>query len=177
MKPLDHIPEAVLPAYRAIKEYYGDKKAERSQVPYINHIEEGLSVLWNTAGSTDLAMSAYCLHPILQSDEDFSRNFDGSLLKGIDPGAIILCVEYRRVANSYLSKNKKEDVVNPIHPQVKAMLVADKIQNYKDFMLHHAETHPRRRELFDYFHNWFEILQLDGEQVVNLLRLIGYGVK
>lgn len=41
------------------------------------------------------------------------------------------------------------------------MLVADKVQNYKDFSLYHADTHPRAKELERYFQNWFCRLNID----------------
>ena len=34
------------------------------------------------------------------------------------------------------------------------LLRADKVQNAKDFILHHRETHPRRVELARYFRTW-----------------------
>ena len=46
-------------------------------------------------------------------------------------------------------------------PEVRLMLIADKVQNYKDFMLHHFMTHKRSNQLYMYFHNWFTLLDID----------------
>jgi hypothetical protein len=39
--------------------------------------------------------------------------------------------------------------------------IADKIQNYKDFMLYHYGKHKRSNELYTYFHNWFKLLDVN----------------
>ena len=145
-------------AYNIISSFYGNQVAKRSQVPLINHIDEGLYIL-NKINSTDLVKDAYCLHPILQSDEMFNSNIKYDF-GGIDTSVIILTMEYRRVANSYLSKNKLEDFVGFSCQEVKEMLIADKVQNYKDFINYHYHTHERSNELFQYFHNWFVLLDI-----------------
>jgi len=156
--------------YLAIKEFYGDQKAERSGVPYINHIDEGLIVL-DLIGAAQISKEAYCLHPIFQADEALAAYCDPLSTKEnkgmhvinkhyIPCDAIILAMEYRRVANSYLSKNKREDLVSCPLPYVKEMLIADKVQNRKDFELYHKGTHPRSAELDTYFRNWMEILEI-----------------
>ena len=42
--------------------------------------------------------------------------------------------------------------------EVNTMLIADKIQNRKDFELYHEKTHERSIELKEYFSNWLERL-------------------
>ena len=54
-------------------------------------------------------------------------------------------------------------------PEVRDMLIADKIQNYKDFLFYHKGTHPRSRELEEYFKNWFGILGIDFVAVARLV--------
>lgn len=154
-------------AYELIKDFYGQQRAKRSQVPLINHIDEGLKVL-NHIGASEITKAAYCLHPILQSDEAFLQNksFDFS---GIETESIILAMEYRATANSYLSKNKPEDFKGFSCLEVKQMLIADKVQNYKDFLLYHKQTHKRSAELDYYFNKWFEILEIDYNQIVKVI--------
>ena len=41
--------------------------------------------------------------------------------------------------------------------------IADKIQNRKDFELYHELTHPRSKELIQYFKNWLEKLGVSEE--------------
>jgi len=148
-------------AYRLIEAFYGTKKANRSQVPLINHINEGLTIL-RSLGAGQVVLDAYCLHPMLQADQDFVLN------KSLDFGdvkteSIILAMEYRRVANSYLSKDKLEDFVGFSCGEVKLMLIADKVQNYKDFMAYHYGTHENSDRLYEYFHDWFKLLDIKYE--------------
>jgi len=145
-------------SYQIIKDFYADKTAARSGVPLINHIDEGLHIL-NFIGAKEITKDAYCIHPVLQSDESFvtNKSFDFS---GVNTESIILAMEYRRVANSYLSHNNIEDFVGFSCNEIRQMLIADKVQNYKDFMLHHYNTHARRDDLFNYFLNWFDLLEI-----------------
>lgn len=143
-------------AYDLIKSYYGDKTTERSKVPLINHIDEGIGIL-KSIGADEDTIDAYCLHPILQSDDSFKSNYTMDF-SGVPTSALLLAMEYRRVANSYLSFNKKEDFVGFTNLKIKHMLYADKVQNEKDFKLYHEGTHPRSKELREYFNNWFDLL-------------------
>lgn len=102
-------------------------------------------------------IDAYCLHPILQSDEAFNQNYTLDF-SGIPTASLLLAAEYRRVANSYLSKDKIEDFVGFTNEKIKQMLLADKIQNERDFAIYHEGTHPRSSELRTYFDNWLNVL-------------------
>ncbi len=143
-------------AYQIISNYYGDTTTKRSGVKLINHIDEGIEILLSIGADSD-TIDAYCLHPILQSDEEFNKNFTMDFT-GVSTSAIILAVEYRRVANSYLSTGKIEDFVGFTNDKIKQMLYADKVQNEKDFALYHEKTHPRSKELRQYFGNWLNKL-------------------
>lgn len=154
--------------YQSIQSFYGDKKAERSGVYLMNHIDEGLAILdWINAG--DEAKKAFCLHPILQSDADLGNNF-----KNISPQwsikAVALAMEYRSVANEYLSHRNIQSLdeirLSPL-TEVNLMLWADKIQNFKDFTLYHKDSHPRSQELENYFNNWIQKLQIPQETVLS----------
>lgn len=140
--------------YDIISNFYGNQKANRSGVHLMNHIDEGLFIL-DKIGASELAKKAYCLHPILQSDEALLENYD--LLKDVDAKVIICLMEYRSVANEYLSKRKINSIdeirLSPLK-DVNDMLIADKIQNKKDFELYHKDTHHRSSELSEYFDNW-----------------------
>jgi len=154
--------------YKIIEKYYGDACAKRSQVPYINHINEGLVIL-DYIGASQFAKDAYCLHPILQSDEDFLKNMDFNFGE-INTKTIILAMEYRRVANSYLSKNDPEDFVGLSCREVTDMLIADKVQNYKDFLVYHKGIHPRTEKLDFYFNTWFKILEVDYKKLSKAIK-------
>ena len=142
-----------------IKSFYGEQLTARSGVKLINHIYEGLKIL-DFIDAAEVSKRAYCLHPILQSDEAFNAN-KSSNFAGINTEALILAMEYRRVANSYLSKATKADFIGFSCPEVREMLIADKVQNYKDFLLYHKDSHPRAAELDEYFNNWFDLLGVD----------------
>lgn len=151
------------PHYDAIAEHYGDRRAERSGVLLIRHVDEGLLVL-DAIGAPLVAREAYCLHPLLQGDAELAAAFlPESVLHrhAIRPHAVALAMEYRAVANGYLSHriiaDASEIALGPL-PEVRQMLIADKAQNRKDFERHHADTHPRARELDRYFRLWLERL-------------------
>ena len=157
--------------YRLIRDHYGDRTAKRSGVRLMNHIDQGLAVL-EAIGAADTTQRAFCLHPLLQNDEDLLLHYPTVCVEA-RPAAILLAMEYRSVANAWLSDKVYtvgieeghfgpfyhkigEPRLSPI-PAVNEMLVADKVQNYKDFVIYHSE-HPRRFELSLYFDTWLEVL-------------------
>lgn len=156
--------------YDIINKYYKDDKSKRSDVRLMNHIDEGLTIL-NQLDTTDEAKRAYCLHPIIQTEE----NLEGFDFTGVSEYVMALSLEYKRVANSYLS-NRKITHINEIELsdkfEVNDMLLADKVQNYKDFLLYHNDTHPRSGELEKYFRNWFKKLSLYNGHWLELRDLI-----
>jgi len=159
------------PAYRWISSFYEGKVAERSGVPYINHIDEGLGIL-NEIGATQNAMDAYCLHPLFQMNPDLLENHD-RFPEGIDNETVVAAMEYRHIANSYLSDLPISSVadifLSPLQ-DVNDMLIADKVQNYKDFLLYHDGDHPRSDLLNEYFNNWFERLGVDYDDLVPVIQ-------
>ncbi len=142
------------PHYQAVSFHYGDRTARRSGVLLINHINEGLCIL-NAIAATQAAMQAYCLHPLFQGDQEL-REVRPEMLQRFSPRALLLVMEYRSVANAYLSErqiNRIEEIrLSPLE-EVQYMLIADKIQNRKDFERYHKPFHPRSIELELYFRN------------------------
>ena len=128
-------------AYQLIRDHYGTQTAERSNVPLINHIDEGLIVLHELNASSE-TIDAYCLHPLLQNDADLKANAI-RVTSEVDSLSVLLAMEYRSVANEHLSwaDASKEIRLSPLH-QVTQMLIADKVQNRKDFELYH-KNHTR----------------------------------
>lgn len=152
-------------SYRKISIFYGDRRSKRSNVFYMNHIDEGLYIL-SKLGVNEKVCDAYCLHPIYQADLDlhslfYKTNWDLPLFKGDDSELIILAMEYRNIANAYLPKrviSTIEDIsLSPLE-EVNMMLWADKIQNRKDFEKYHMGKHPNSERLKRYFQDWFERL-------------------
>ena len=173
-------PTALERALVAITNFYGDQKAERSGVPYINHIHEGLVVM-RTLGSSENAMAAYALHPVVQSDTALEQCFSNddfqhheALLVGVGDNlhVLMLMMEYRRSANSYLSRNQPSDLRMSPLAEVKDMLIADKVQNYKDFLKYHAGVHPRSADLGIYFNHWLGVLGIPYYRFTELCNII-----
>jgi hypothetical protein len=159
--------------YKLIASHYGDRVAKRSQVPLINHIDEGLVVL-SAIQATETTKRAFCIHPLLQADADLQENYHISSV--VDHHALLLAMEYRSVANEFLSDKMDLDVVPKIRLspllEVNEMLIADKVQNYKDFTKHHYGTHPRSEKLNEYFHKWMEALDINFTMYKRLYKLI-----
>lgn len=156
-------------SFALIKHYYGSVTAKRSQVPLINHIIEGLAIL-DKMGATDVTKAAFCLHPLVQKDEALAENWNDLLQCNLGT-ALLLALEYRNKANEWLSirvhtrSDKSLEVKGlpssgPL-PEIRQMLIADKVQNYKDYLLYHAGTHRRGRELEVYFRTWLKELGVD----------------
>jgi hypothetical protein len=167
--------------YELIRRFYGERRARRSGVLLMNHIDEGLRIL-DALGASRVAKRAFCLHPLVQADEDLARAFEpGGFLRsseGLDAAAVALALEYRSVANEYLSKREigaiAEIRMSPLG-DVAHMLVADKVQNRKDFERYHAATHPRSRELAGYFENWLRRLGIGEERYRELVGVADTG--
>ncbi len=162
--------------YVAIENHYGATRARRSGRPYMNHIDEGLRVLHRWLGASDRAMRAWCLHPLVQGDEDLRHSHAAGLLDGFEPAVVTLALEYRNIANAFLSPMMQHPgyddpakiVLSPL-AEVNAMLVADKVQNCKDFRLDHTD-HPRAAWLGRYFQAWLTALGVDPAAVDRLAR-------
>lgn len=160
--------------YEVISKYYYGKVTSEN-VPYINHIDEGLDIL-GYIDASELTQAAFCLHPIFQSNNDWSENQYNEIdLSLCNPWAIALAVEYRNVANFYLSKtgydSKIIHLLNQARPEIKDMLIADKIQNYKD-MFKYNRHRANFNLLEDYFQKWFNILNIDENRKGELIGVI-----
>lgn len=155
--------------YALIEGYYGNRMAKRSGVWLMNHIDEGLTIL-DQIGASDDAKAIFCLHPLTQNDVDLASNIEllGKYPKLNWKGAL----EYRETANAYLAQRDIEDISEirlSDNPDVNNALIADKVQNYKDFMLYHYGSHKDSDRLFDYFHNWFDRLAISDKLLLDLL--------
>lgn len=151
--------------YKLISAHYGDQVARRSQVPLMNHINEGIVVLDRIA-ATDQAKRAFCLHPLLQADVDLKANYP-MVASTCDAWVMMLAMEYRNIANAFLSDKMDApyDIPIKLSPlfEVNEMLVADKVQNRKDFITHHKSTHDRSAQLDLYFRKWMAALDISEE--------------
>lgn len=144
--------------YLTIEEFYGNKRTERSNVPLIKHIHEGIGILINIGASIE-ALRAFCIHPIVQNNYDIDLSWSNVLP---------LAEEYRDKANLYLCRPETDHIDNidtlsellgDISYDCICMLYADKLQNQKDFIKYHKDTHPRSKQLDKYFKLWLEYLE------------------
>lgn len=149
-----------MPEYKMVEKFYGDGCANRSKAWFMNHIDEGMIILSHIKKS-DAAKAGFCLHPMTQDDDNLGKNFEMLSKKG-NPYNVGLSLEYRNIANAYLSKRAIKSIdeisLSPL-TEVNQMLIADKVQNYKDFTIYHLGTHPRSNILEQYFNNWLEKLE------------------
>ena len=160
-------------AYALIARHYGSRTTRRSAVPLIRHIDEGLAILARLDAPMT-AREAFCIHPLLQSDVDFVMN--GALLDRLDARVGVLAIEYRKVANAALSTRalaSPTDIELSPLAEVNTMLIADKVQNRHDFLLHHRATHPRADALDRYFLLWLARLGVDDARYAELVAGLG----
>jgi hypothetical protein len=158
--------------YKLVSEYYGDKRAERSGVRYMNHIDEGLIIL-DAISATQTAKDAYCLHPILQDDKTLQENM--ALVGKVAVKTVITAMEYRNVANRGLRRLEQVDpaerYLGPLK-DVHDMLIADKVQNRKDFLKYHFGSHSESEGLNKYFQNWLYVLGVTEDRYHELVARI-----
>lgn len=150
-------------AYKLIEDFYGNERAKRSGVFLMNHIDEGLTIL-NQLGASYTTMMAYAIHPIVQSDKDVVNGLEMACkrLSGGSENVIALAMEYRNYANRYLASATMPDdgiALSPIYA-VNEMLIADKVQNFKDFKEYHLGVHQNSDRLNSYFKEWLEALDV-----------------
>jgi len=162
----------VSPEYILIRQHYGVRTATRSRVPLMNHIDEGLKIL-DAIGSSDDTKNAFCVHPIIQNDSDLIENFQW-LAENTSPVIMGLAMEYRSIANEYLSDKTYSGLKIRLSPlrAVNEMLIADKVQNRKDFDIYHKGSHPETDRLTEYFSQWLAALEIDEQKYQSLRNLI-----
>lgn len=159
-------------AYKLIQRHYRDKTAERSGVPLINHIDEGLRLLRKWDRSENMK-DAWCLHPLVQDDEMlFQTYYD---LTSFHPETVMLVMEYRNIANQGLRANViggdsnlriiQKIELSPID-NVNVLLMVDKIQNRKDFEKYFPKDDPDYDLLRLYFREWFHTLRISEERYI-----------
>jgi len=150
--------------YRMVEAFYGNKVTRRTGVHLMNHIDEGLFVM-AARGATEASMRAFCMHPLVQGDADLAAFVEQGLVDQVDKYVLLLAVEYRNIANAYLSyaASSASFALSPL-AEVNEMLVADKVQNRKDFQRFHAASHPRAGRLAEYFSQWLARLSVTEEE-------------
>jgi len=118
-------------------------------------------------GASTQAMRAFCLHPLVQDDSALAASYPRIASMTDDVAVVALALEYRNIANTTRSTRAiggASDI--PLSPlaEVNEMLIADKLQNWKDFVLHHRSTHPASAALDRYFAAWHERLGVTSQR-------------
>lgn len=182
------------PHFKAIQELYGDQCALRSGVPYLNHIVEGVAILHHIGAHTHThaqrAIDAYCIHPLVQNDAALMDALDGAdhptadnlcprpwlIAKHAIPlTSLLVAMEYRRVANSYLPSGSEIHLQQTPVADVRMMLIADKVQNRKDFQRHNA-TLAHADRLHIYFLTWMAVLGINQFRYEELCGVAAQGL-
>lgn len=159
--------------YQTIAAHYAMRTAARSGVPLMQHIDHGVKILVARNASA-IAQRAFCLHPLLQSDEDFALHH-ARIQSVAAPDIYSLAIEYRRVANAALSDRtltSAEQIELSATADVNEMLVADKVQNRNDFQRYHAGHHARSAELTRYFELWLQRLGVSETHYAELVAML-----
>lgn len=176
--------------YKVIEEFYKDKATSKG-IPYINHIDEGVGHLENLHVS-DVIINAFILHPFVQcvnlkgtykdcllTEKELEKHIN---IFEIKPEIAYELLLYRKFANSYLCRPETDDyTIIEAYEDVEElakyqntirMLIADKLQNFKDFLLY-RQDHPRAKQLTTYFTYWLSILadMVDSSSIVNYINL------
>ena len=152
--------------YKAIARFYGDRKSKRGNIPLINHIRQGLEVMHSFRASHN-AMRAFCLHPLVQSDEALRESYSLSVISQSHPRVILLAMLYREVANKYLRHSILQEPPVFVLDEVRHMLIADKVQNYASFLIHLNGKHPESDQLHAYFRQWIKWLNINAGIVLD----------
>lgn len=153
-------------AYKAIHDFYHDTegkvlRANRSGVSYMNHIIEGAYFLTEVMPTSDEFVEAFLVHPIFQ-DPDIPVEIIQLYVDKFELSTAVVCaaLQYRKAANSFLPKDVYTGRQPPVifDQGIKFMLIADKIQNLKDFLKYFDKTSPRYKPLQTYFETWLAVL-------------------
>ena len=156
--------------YQAISDFYGSQTAKRSGVLLTQHIDDGIVIL-ESIGADSITQAAFCLHPIFQMDDALVTTATEFMRVYGIPQSAFLAMEYRGIANAYLAYHvmPRDGIrLGPLS-QVHQMLVADKVQNRKDFDLYHKAGHPNSERLTQYFNEWLTALGVSEARYQELI--------
>ena len=161
--------------YRLIKEHYGVSKSN-FDVPLIQVVDDGL-VLLAAMSAPAAVKGAWCLHPLLQSEEALEQSIRFPLrIRGASPMAILFAMDFRLRIGSYPLQNPVvyTDYRGRLIPEVKMMLIAQKVQGRSAFLRRKDDYLPpsERGEMDLYYRNWLDYLGVSQQQYVELSTLI-----
>lgn len=144
--------------YEIISKHWDDNCAVRTGIHYMNHVDEGLRIIKEVNGS-ERAMRIFALHGFLQNCYA-DNTFNSDVLSDVAPDVLIGAMEYRAVANAHLSHHRPDTLVLSEDADVNTALIADKVQNFRDFERFHNGCHLRSKQLKQYFERWLNALDV-----------------
>jgi hypothetical protein len=127
----------------------------------MNHIIEGAYFLTEVMPADDPFVEAFLVHPIFQ-DVDLPTQVIQKYVDTFELSTPVVSTafKYRIAANSYLPKDIHTGRQPPVilEQGLKFMLIADKIQNLKDFQRYFDKQNPRYKQLENYYDTWLSSL-------------------
>jgi hypothetical protein len=172
MRPIEETLE-----YATSKALLSGQFSKRTKVDYFEHIREGVKILKiiepAKTPETLAIQQAFCLHPLIQSDEEFQRNY--RLLQSFRQEVVILTMEYRWVANQGIRsivKNNGWTVKLSCLESVNKMLVSDKIQNRKLFLSNYPKENEDYSDIDTYFKVWLNALGITENEYQRIVSMI-----
>lgn len=158
-------------------------QARRAGVSYFTHVKQGLAIMNAYVENEDypvivydpiIEKRAFCLHPLIQKVEDFKDNYYE--LNVCNPLCVALAVEYRWTANLGLRPILEANgcsITLSDFPAVNLMLVADKVQNYYEFLKYGEPKFSKEDARIDlYFRRWLERLDIDDKKYKYLTKAL-----
>lgn len=129
-------------------------------VPFRDHIDQGTKIL-SWLGANNDTIVAFTLHGMFQSDSALSTAIADGLHRKLPAPVLLLVMEYRNKANAWLRTGPNnwrvsEPPTIPL-PEVRQMLIADKVQNMVNAQLHYQHREDYQ-DIMSYFDAWFKHL-------------------
>jgi hypothetical protein len=158
--------------YAMAAEQWGEKVSSQG-VPYMRHIDDGIRIIDMLREENHIAKQvddAFILHGLFQSYIDVGNAYSRKYYDKVEPQVLMLVMEYRNIANQWLSPHGFNPTEKPKIPlfETRVMLVADKIQNYSNFLKNYKLIHPHHQRLDAYFRAWHEHLGVRWENFEHL---------
>ncbi len=179
------------PHRRLIETIYASRRTRRSKVPHRNHIDEGLMIL-QALQATQVEAEAFCLHAPAQISYHFGARPTAASYRLTEPqgprdtwllqtrfplaaDAVALAWRFAVQAEAFRPNHLNDEIEPPsftIDTAVRKLLIADKVQNRKDFERYHRDSHPRAPQLTQYFACWFALLEISEHVYQKMLAML-----
>lgn len=159
-------------AYVAVSVYLKGSVDPVTSIPFIKRIDDGIRLLEHLGIShNQVLVDAWCIHPLLiaMNDREFTQYKLGLGIE-IPIATKLLSQQFNNICRAYPPSNVKdtEDLnIYFMYPELKAMLLADKVPGYVDFCmaadegLHDDAEEDYVPDRMEYFNIWLSHLGVD----------------